>query len=122
MPVEYTVPSLRIAVQNRLGDEESLRERLNTLLQMEERRTVAQWATEVAQRRRKLWHDKHLRQMKFSPGQLVLKYDGQNELRLGKFRVRWLGPYKIEEVGANGAIKLSTLDGNPIKTPVNGHR
>ncbi|XP_059068626.1 transposon Tf2-1 polyprotein [Cryptomeria japonica] len=77
MPVEYTVPTLRIAVQNRWGDEE----RLMTLQKLDERHLIAQWAIEVAQNIRKAWHDKHLRRMKFSPGQLVLKYNGRNELR-----------------------------------------
>lgn len=81
---------------------------------------MAQWAIEVAQRQRKYWHDKHLRRVNFQPGQLVLKYNGHNELRPGKFKVRWLGPYKIKEVGKNEAVKLFTLDDNPIRDPVNG--
>lgn len=32
------------------------------------------------------------------------------EIKLGKFKVRWLGPYKIIEVQTNGVVKLSTLD------------
>lgn len=83
---------------------------------------VAQWATEVAQRQRKYWHDKHLRRTNFCPGQLVLKYNSCNELRTGKFKVRWLGPYKIREVGKNGAAKFSTLDDNPIRDLVNGSK
>lgn len=117
---EYTIPSLQIAVDNRLGDEESLHAQLTNLTKLDERWTIAQWATKVAQCRRKHWHDKHLRQTNFRRGQLVLKYSGRNELRLGKFKVRWLGSYKIREVGKNGIVKLSTLDDNPIRDPVNG--
>lgn len=45
MPMEHIVPSLWVAIQNRLGDEESLKERLYTLLKLNERRKLAQWST-----------------------------------------------------------------------------
>lgn len=80
VPAEYTIPSLQVAVENRLGDEESLSARLDSLVKLDERRVMAQWAMEVAQRRRKCWHDKHLRQVNFRSCQLVLKYNGRNEL------------------------------------------
>lgn len=60
--------------------------------------------------------------MNFKPGQLVLRYNGKNEIKPGKFKVRWLGPYIVMEVKDNGAIKLSTLDNNPLKNPVNGSK
>ncbi|XP_059068199.1 uncharacterized protein LOC131858767 [Cryptomeria japonica] len=87
VPAKYTVPSLRVAVENRLGDIESMNARLDGLVKLDERRLMAQWTTKVAQRQRKHWHDQHLRKANFQPGQLVLKYNGQNELRLGKFKV-----------------------------------
>ncbi|XP_057853538.1 uncharacterized protein LOC131063658 [Cryptomeria japonica] len=114
------VLSLRIVIENRLGNMESLREWLYVLGKLDECRMMAQWAIEAAQQRRKFWHDKHIRRMEFCPGQWVLKYIGRNEIKLGKFKVRWLGPYKIREVVANGAIKLSTLGDQPIKETVNG--
>lgn len=60
MPAEYIVPSLRFAVTHRLGNTGSLKERLKTLLKLDERRVIAQWATKVVQNRRKFWHNKHL--------------------------------------------------------------
>lgn len=33
-----------------------------------------------------------------------------------------MGPYEVWEVGQNGAIKLATLDNNPIRDPVNGSK
>ncbi|XP_057816415.1 uncharacterized protein LOC131029788 [Cryptomeria japonica] len=122
VPVEFMVPSLRIAIDNRLGDMESLRERLYALNKQDERRTMAQWATETAQQRRKAWHDKHLRRIQFTPGQLVLKFNGRNEIKPSKFRVKWLGPFKIREVGANEAIKLWTIDGMEVPDAVNGSK
>ena len=72
--------------------------------------------------RKKAWHDKHLKLNKFQPGQLVLKYNGRNEIRPGKFKVKWVGPFKIWEVGYNEAIKLWTLDGKEIPDAVNGSK
>lgn len=60
VPIEYTVPSLQIVVDNRLGDEESLSARLTNLTKLDECQMMAQWAIEVAQCRWKYWHDKHL--------------------------------------------------------------
>ena len=40
----------------------------------------------------------------------------------GKFKVRWLGRYKVLEVKDNEAIRLSTLDNAPLKDLVNGSK
>ncbi|XP_057861572.1 uncharacterized protein LOC131070035 [Cryptomeria japonica] len=103
-----------------MGDMESLRERLYVLNKLDEKIMMAQWAMEAAQQRRKLWHNKHLKRMRFAPGQLVLKYNGRNAIKLGKFKVRWLGPYKVSEVAENGAVKLWTLDGREVVGNING--
>ncbi len=79
----------------------------------------AQWATKISQCRRKVWHNKHLKLNKFQPSQLLLKYNGRNEIKPGKFKVKWVGPYKIHEVGNNRPIKLWTLDGKEVIDPVN---
>lgn len=122
VPAEFMILSLRIALENKLGDDESLAERLNNLNKLEEKKLLAQWATEVAQNRRKVSHDKHLKFSRFQPGLLVLKYDGHNEIKPGKFKIRWVGPYEIREIGENGEIKLSTLDGHEVSQAVNGSR
>ncbi len=59
---------------------------------------------------------------KFQPDQLVLKYDGRNEIKPGKFKVKWVESYQIREVGNNGAIKLWSLDGQEIPEAVNGSK
>lgn len=122
VPAEFMVPSLRIAIDNRLDNMESLRERMYRLSKLNDRRLMAQWATKVAQTRRKAWHDKHLKQTRFQLRQLVLKYNGRNKIKPGKIKVKWLRPYKVREVGDNGAIKLWTLDGQVIANSVNGSK
>lgn len=117
---EFMVPSLRIAIENRLGDMESLRERIYVLNKLDEKRMMAQCDIKAAKQRRKMWHDKHLKRMRLAPRQLVLKYNGRNEIKPNKFKVRWLGPYKVREVVENGSIKLWTLDGREVPDSVNG--
>ena len=76
----------------------------------------------MTQNKCKVWHDKHLKLHRFQPGQLVLKYDRRNEIKPGKFKIRWVRPYQIWEVGDNGAIKLSTLHGLEVPQVVNGSK
>ena len=47
VPMGFMIPNLRIALENKLGDMESLRERVYKLNKLEEKRLLAQWATEV---------------------------------------------------------------------------
>ena len=82
------IPSLQIAIDNKLGDMDSPRERLYNLNKLYEKRAMAQWATDEAQQRTKVWYDKHLCQMKFTPGQLVLKFNGRKEIKPRKFKVK----------------------------------
>lgn len=42
VPAEYTIPSLQVAVHNRLSDEESLSARLDNLVKLDEQGVVAQ--------------------------------------------------------------------------------
>lgn len=86
-PTEFMVPS----VENKLGDIENLRERSCNLNKL--RRSQTQWVTEVTQNRRKAWHDKHLKLNSFQPEKWVLKYNGRNEIKPGKFKVKWVEPY-----------------------------
>ena len=102
---------LSLSLRNKFGDTESLREEWGNLNKPEERRLQAQWSTEVIQNRRKAWHDTHLKMNMFQPGQWMLKYDGRNEIKWGKLKVKWVEPYQIREVENNGAIKLWSLDG-----------
>ena len=61
VPAEYTIPSLRIAVQERLGDVEFHAKRLLALEKLTEARQLAIHAMAVEKQRRKAWYDKTLR-------------------------------------------------------------
>ena len=49
----------------------------------------------------------------------MFKYNGRNEIKRERFRVKWVGPYKIQEVDDNRAIKLWMLDGKEVPEAVN---
>ena len=53
MPMEYIVPSLKIAALTNLADEERLNERLLTLVELEEDRFVAGFHQQVQKNREK---------------------------------------------------------------------
>lgn len=40
----------------------------------------------------------------------------------GKFQTHWLGPYEIEKVFSNGAVRIRTIDESKTSVLVNGHR
>ena len=39
----------------------------------------------------------------------------------GKIQTHWLGPYEIEEILNNRAVRIGTIDGSKIPLLVNGH-
>ena len=39
-----------------------------------------------------------------------------------KFQTHWLGPYEIENVFNNGAVRIRTIDESQTPLLVNGHR
>ena len=71
-------------------------------------------------RRQKRWHDKKVRTKEFQPGDLVLLYTLKNQKR--KLKLRGLGPFIINEITNGGAVRLATLDGEPMGTFINGSR
>ena len=53
-PAEFMVLNLRIAIDSKVGDMESLRERLSALNKLDEKRVMSQWMTDVVQQQRNL--------------------------------------------------------------------
>lgn len=58
LPMEFEVESLKVAINSRLTDNQSLKYRLTDLEKLEERRRVAAQHIEATQRRRKITFDK----------------------------------------------------------------
>lgn len=70
VPMEYKVLILKTAMENQLDDSESLKERFLHLNKLDKTKNYGTMATEVVQRGRKCWHNKHLQRMNFTPRQL----------------------------------------------------
>ena len=122
MLMEYIVPSLKIAALTDLADEETVKERLLHLLELEEDRFVAGFHQQVQKNREKAWHDRHIKSKAINEGDLVLMYDNKFVWFPGKFCMHWLGPYQVRHVTEGGAASLAMLDGTMVPTMVNGSR
>jgi hypothetical protein len=122
LPIEFEVPSLRIAIENRLDDSTSLKDRLAWLESLNERRQLAAQHVEVTQRRRKVAFDKRQKTRKLLPDMWVMLQDARKLEFPAKFDALWTGPYIIKEVFPNNSVQLKTLDGVDFPTRTNGSR
>ena len=122
MPMEYILPSLRVAQITGMTDIATVGEWLTQLLTLEEDRFIAGFHQKVQKAREKSWHDRHIKSKTFQIGDLVLLYDNKFIKFPGKFKTHWLGPYQIQQVTEGGVVQLSTLDGELLPTWINGSR
>jgi hypothetical protein len=71
----------------------------------------------------KIWFDKHkAKEKKFDVGDLVLKWDRENEPKgkHSKFQNLWLGPFQVAENIGLGTYQLQDLRGESDALRVNG--
>ena len=122
MPMEYIVPSLKIAALTDLENEETVEERFLHLIELEEDKFVIGFHQQVQKNREKAWHDRHIKSKSIKVGDLVLLYDNKFARFPGKFCMHWLGPYQVRHVTEGGAANLVKLDGTMLPTMVNGSR
>ena len=111
MPLEFMVPSLRIAVDHDLDYNAVLRARLEKLMTLDEQRQRAVWCQQIVQNRRKTWHDKHIKPREYKKGDLVLLYQSRMGPKKPNLTIAWAGPYQIDWVYTNGSVKLIDLAG-----------
>ncbi|KAI3472363.1 hypothetical protein Pfo_031104 [Paulownia fortunei] len=122
VPLEQQIPSLRIAVQEGLIEEENGLLHLEELEGLNEKRLEAQQILECYQARLSRAFNKKVRSSSFQVGDLVLVVRRPiiTTHRTGnKFTSKWDGPYVVKEVYTNGAYKLVAEDGLRIG-PING--
>ena len=120
VPTEYTMPSLRIAISERLGDVESNFSRLVTLEKLSESRQLALHALGAEKLHRKAWHDRNLRDKKLVDGDLVLLYSSKKHK--GKLKLTGNGPYRIDHIYPMGVVMLKDLEGTYFPDLINGSR
>ncbi|KAL0396596.1 UNVERIFIED_CONTAM: hypothetical protein Scaly_0108000 [Sesamum calycinum] len=122
LPLEQQIPSLRIAIQEGLTEEENARIRLEELEALDEKRLEAQQRLECYQARLSRAFNKKVRLRSFQVGDLVLAVRRPiiTTHRTGnKFLPKWDGPYVVKEAYTNGAYKLVAEDGLRVG-PING--
>ncbi|KAM1676272.1 hypothetical protein ACFX2K_042116 [Malus domestica] len=122
LPLESQIPSLRMAIQEGLTEEENAKLRLQELEALDEKRLEAQQHLECYQARLSKAFSKKVRPRSFQTGDLVLA------LRMSiitihktksKFTSKWDGPYVVQEVYTNGVYLIMAEDGLSIG-PING--
>lgn len=122
MPIELEIKILKMATRLNLCLDKAQQTQLEQLHQLDEYRQEAVLRMELVQNQRKKWHDVHLRSKTFEPGKRVLLYDSRYNNFLGKFQIKWMGPYQIQQVFQNGTVQLQSIDGSDSTFRVNGYR
>jgi transposase InsO family protein len=93
LPIEIELPSLRVALEERLRDEESLTHRYEMLEKLEETRAQAYLNMVVAQKHQKTYYYSKLEPKVLKENDLILLYDSRFSKFPGKFKMCWFGPY-----------------------------
>lgn len=117
LAIEFEVQSLRIAIDARLDDSESLRERLERLEALSEACRLSSQHVETIQRRRMVAFDKRDKVRTLEPGMWVLVQDARKMEFPGKFDALWT---VIKETFPNNSLQLKNLDGSKYPTRTNG--
>jgi hypothetical protein len=103
-----------------LNLDEAQKQRALQLNELDEiRQDGIQW-TILVQNLRIKWHDKFIKKKHFHPGDWPLLFDSRFKSFKGKLTTRWLGPYEVDTVYDNGAIKIKTIDDGQVSFVVNG--
>ncbi|KAM2690737.1 hypothetical protein EV1_043866 [Malus domestica] len=122
LPLESQIPSLRMAIQEGLTDEENAKLRLQELEALDEKRLEAQQHLECYQARLSKAFNKKVLPRSFQMGDLVLSLRRPiitTHKTKSKFTSKWDRPYVVQEVYTNGAYLIMAEDGLKIG-PING--
>ena len=106
MPMEYIVLSLCIAAKTIMDDEGALEEILAQLVQIEEDNFVTMFHQCMEKDRQKYWHDRHIKNIHFQQGNLVLLYENTFSKHPGKLQMHWLGLYVINFITMGGIVQM----------------
>ena len=120
--IEIELLSLRIALEERLEDEESLKQCDDMLEKLEETTAQAYLNMVVAQNHQKTYYDSKLEPKVLKKNDLILLYDREFSKFPGKFKMRWFGPYYILKNYPNGSMELQDFIGIVHSIRYNGHR
>ena len=120
LPIETEIKSLRVVMEARTPENEWARKRYEHLVSLDEKRMDTLFHTQFYQRRIARAFNKKVKPGKIKAGDMVLKqsraivFDPR-----GQFRLNWEGPYLVKIVLPKGSARISDLEGNEFKEPVN---
>ncbi|XP_041999937.1 uncharacterized protein LOC121749433 [Salvia splendens] len=97
-------------------------ERKLQLQELEELRLESYESAMWYKEKTKLWHDKNLRVKELQVRQKVLLFQSRLKLLPEKLKSKWVGPYTIISLRANGAVEIQGSAANSTPFLVNGHR
>jgi hypothetical protein len=121
LPIEMEVIILRIALNERFGDKESLRERYIMLEKLDKIQAQAYLNMVAIQNYRKSYYDSKLEPKNLKPNDLVLLYDSQFQKFPINFKMRCFGLYRVLNAYSNGSIELQDFAGTIHSTKYNNY-
>ena len=89
--------------------EQGRKDRLLQLSNLEEHRQIMLQHQEIQKQQQKAWHDRNIKNKNLSVGDLALLYNSRVKGKPKKIYTKWMGPYVVNEIHANGSIRLRTL-------------
>ena len=113
---------LKVAIDSRLTESQSLKNKLTDLEELDERMRMTTQHIEMIQRPRKITFDKRHKKRALRPVMMVMIQDARKLDFPGKFDAVWLGPYLVREVFPNNSMQLETLKGESFPTCTVGSR
>eukprot|EP00253_Pinus_taeda_P015124 PITA_15124 len=121
-PIEFQIITFKMEIQLGLDLLQAQKHRLEQLNELDEIRQEAVQRTSIFQQQRAKWHDKYIKDKRFQVGYCALLFDSKFKYFQRKFQTHWLGPYEIEKVFSNGAVRIRIIDESKTPLLVNGHR
>ena len=103
-----------------LNWEDASKDRVDQLHALKEFRLRAYESSDHYNEKMKKWHDAKILHREFKVSDLLLLYNSHLRLFPGKLKSKWLGPFKVNGVFANGAVEVENEDASIFK--VNGQR
>ena len=71
---------------------------------------------------RKTYYDSKVHPKTLNPNDLIFSYDSCFQKFLGKFKMRWFGPYRVLKSYPNESVELQDFAGVVHSTRYNGYR
>jgi hypothetical protein len=117
------IASLRVAIHEKLMDDEAVKLCLNELDNAEEKQLRALQNLEAYQARMTRSFDKRLKRRSFKEGDLVLAVVRPMNIThhmQAKFEPKWEGPFIVKDVYSSSTYRIISLDGEYYLPPING--